>query len=115
PSLKALPPLVRGLSIGLKPLAAAPIRGTGGLHIKKWLWAELSAVTIPQNIEASILAIKSAASGLHLSGATDPLPIVRVEKATPPMGPLADQITAFEATRAAKAARMTELMTKAAE
>ena len=74
--------LVRGLSIGWKPLEAKALP-KGGLHVSKWLWAETSAVTIPQNAEATILAVKSAdlaAPGPHPSRDRDPLPIVRVEK-----------------------------------
>ena len=112
-SMSSTPPLVRGLSIGFKPLEAKPIPKSTGFHIKRWLWAELSAVTIPQNIEASIFAIK-AASGRDLSGVPD-LPVVRVLKDTPRMGQtIPEQITAFENTRAAKSARMHALMTDAA-
>jgi HK97 family phage major capsid protein len=115
-SIKSIPPLVRGLSIGFKPLEVKPIPGTFGLHIKKWLWAELSAVTIPQNGDASILAIKAAALGQHPPGVTGTLPIVRATKDARPMGQtIPDQITAFEKTRTTKHDRMTALMTTAAE
>jgi len=50
--------LVRGLSIGFRPLEAEPIKGSRGIRYKSWEWFELSAVTIPANSEASILAIK---------------------------------------------------------
>jgi HK97 family phage prohead protease len=53
--------LVRGLSIGFRPLEdPQPIKGTYGLRYTKWDWLELSAVTIPANADASITAIKSA-------------------------------------------------------
>ena len=53
--------LVRGLSIGFKPLEPPePIKGTSGLRFKLWEWLELSAVTIPANQDASISRIKSA-------------------------------------------------------
>lgn len=57
--------LVRGLSIGFKPLETADIAGTWGQRMIRWLWLELSAVTIPANIEATITAVKSfdSASG----------------------------------------------------
>jgi HK97 family phage major capsid protein/HK97 family phage prohead protease len=109
--------LVRGLSIGWQPVDVQPIKGSYGLHVLKWLWAELSAVTIPANIEATILKVKEldqAASGRHLSGVTDPLPVVRADKGARAMT-ISEQITQFENTRAAKAARMTDLMTKASE
>ncbi|RJT32106.1 hypothetical protein D3227_27280 [Mesorhizobium waimense] len=52
--------LVRGLSIGFKGLDSEPIRGTYGVRYKKWLWLELSAVTLAANVEASILSVKRA-------------------------------------------------------
>lgn len=51
--------LVRGLSIGFKSLERAYLEETGGIHFLKWLWLELSAVTIAANADASITAIKS--------------------------------------------------------
>lgn len=56
--------LVRGLSIGFKGIDATPLRG-GGMHYKKWLWLELSAVVVPMNSEASIVAIKAADVGIR--------------------------------------------------
>lgn len=53
--------LVRGLSIGFQPLEAEPIKDSYGLRFTKWLWLELSAVTIPANGEATIQTIKSIA------------------------------------------------------
>jgi HK97 family phage prohead protease len=51
--------LVRGLSIGFAPVEYSYIEDTGGYRFIKWLWLELSAVTIPANAEASIAVIKS--------------------------------------------------------
>lgn len=51
--------LVRGLSIGFKPLETARIEESYGIRFIKWLWLELSAVTIPANGDCSIQAIKS--------------------------------------------------------
>ena len=102
--------LVRGLSIGWNPIEAARI-DTGGLHVLKWLWAELSAVTIPQNVEATILRVKEldqAASGRHLPGVAG-LPIVKAKgKMT-----VQEQITSFENSRAAKVAEMNAIMSAA--
>lgn len=56
--------LVRGLSVGLKPLEAARIEGTYGMRYTKWLWLELSAVTVPANADASITTIKSLDNAL---------------------------------------------------
>ncbi len=108
--------LVRGLSIGWSPIEAAPNK-SGGLHVLKWVWAELSAVTIPMNVEASILRIKHI--DLAASGLTSPsvmgTPVVHAVKAAPAMNTIQEQITSFENTRRVKADRMTALMTKAAE
>lgn len=51
--------LVRGLSIGFTPIEMSHIKETYSYHFLRWDWHELSAVTIPANMEASITAIKS--------------------------------------------------------
>lgn len=51
--------LVRGLSIGFAPIEYSYMEDTGGYRFIKWLWLELSCVTIPANSEASIAMIKS--------------------------------------------------------
>lgn len=111
------PPLVRGLSIGWNEKESIPLPG-GLRRVIKWLWGELSAVTIPMNAEASILSVKqfdSAATGHHAPGDTGSLPVVRAVKAAPAMNTIQEQISSFENTRAAKAARMTAIMTASAE
>lgn len=113
----AMPPLVRGLSIGWNELASEPIQGTKLQRFTKWYWGELSAVTVPMNQDATILAVKTAdlaASGLHSPGVAGTLPIVSAVKAARIMT-TAEQITNFENTRAAKAARMTAIMAASAE
>jgi HK97 family phage major capsid protein len=119
-SISADPPLIRGTSIGWQALAKAiPVTPTTRRY-PKTLVHELSLVTVPMNSEATILAIKSldhsylAASGLHSPGVTG-LPVVTALKDAPTMQTTTEQITVFSNTRAAKAARMTELMAKAAE
>lgn len=59
--------LVRGLSIGFSSKEHSFIEGTGGIHFIKWLWHELSAVTIPANSEASIQTIKSIDTELRVA------------------------------------------------
>jgi HK97 family phage major capsid protein len=113
----AQPPLVRGLSIGWNDLESQPVKGTQFRRFTKWFWGETSAVTIPSNVETTILSVKSydqAASGQNTPGVTGSSTVVRLQKAAPPMT-IPEQITQFENTRAAKAARMNELMTKASE
>ncbi len=51
--------LVRGLSIGFAPVEYSYMEDTGGYRFIKWLWLELSCVTIPANADASIAVIKS--------------------------------------------------------
>lgn len=51
--------LVRGLSIGFQSLEYSRIDGSYGLRYLRWLWLELSAVTIPANGEATITSIKA--------------------------------------------------------
>lgn len=51
--------LVRGFSIGFRPLEYAFIDGSYGIHFKEWDWYELSVVTIPANVDAKITTIKS--------------------------------------------------------
>lgn len=52
--------LVRGLSIGFKSLEHSRLDdGSGGVRFLKWLWLELSAVTIPANGECSIATVKT--------------------------------------------------------
>ena len=52
--------LVRGLSIGFMPIEKAEIEGSWGYRYLKWLWLELSTVTIAANMDATILAVKSS-------------------------------------------------------
>lgn len=57
--------LVRGLSIGFKPLEEARIGDTYSYRYLKWLWLELSPVTIPMNGDCSITSIKSIDSAIR--------------------------------------------------
>jgi HK97 family phage major capsid protein/HK97 family phage prohead protease len=71
--------LVRGASIGFKGTDVEPIDAKApwkGLRFKEWDWFELSAVTIPANIEASITNIRSfdltiRAASLNSAGAAN--------------------------------------------
>lgn len=125
--------LVRGLSIGFKPLESTDIDGTWGRRFVKWLWLELSGVTIAANGECSITNIKKidtaqlAASGRTSSDedrTTPPAPgkskstiPVKAQEGKKPMAKksIADQISAFTATREAKSADMDAIMDAAAE
>lgn len=69
--------LVQGLSIGFKPLEAARIGDTYAYRYLRWMWLELSAVTIPMNGDCSIQAIKSADQAIRRA-ASGALPVVRL-------------------------------------
>ena len=98
--------LVRGLSIGFRPLEYNWIEATGGMHALKWKWHELSAVTIPMNEEATITAIKSAAIGHKvISGVTEKQ--VRSKGRTKMS--LREQLAMLTEARATKVARLGEL------
>jgi hypothetical protein len=75
--------LVRGLSIGFKPLREARIGETYSYEYLSWLWLELSPVTIPANGDCSITSIKSIAEQERraATGANGLLPVVRLEAA----------------------------------
>ncbi len=122
--------LITGVSVRIraKPDDVKAIKG-GGLHWLKANIRELSLVTLGSNPDATIATIKSldvvlAAPGLvdeidahHSAGASAPSRAVKarsqdrsiMKKTT------AEQIKDFEATRAAKAARMAEIMDLSAE
>jgi len=96
--------LVRGLSIGFRPLEAVPLKA-GGAHIKRWMWAECSAVTIPMNVAATITNIKSAALG----------PTLPDDPGAPTRRPMtySEQIASKDTTRQTALASMADLMAKA--
>jgi uncharacterized protein len=50
--------LVQGLSVGFRTLESEPM--ARGYRVKRWEWMELSACTLPCNVEATITSVKSA-------------------------------------------------------
>jgi HK97 family phage prohead protease len=56
--------LVKGLSIGFRPIEYSYIEATGGYRFSVWDWLELSAVTVAANQDASISTIKRCDLGL---------------------------------------------------
>lgn len=135
--------IVSGLSIGFKPrdverIKAADDKSSTGLRFKTWEWLELSCVTVPANAGASISIVKSIDRELLTASGQSQLPVVRLvdpppgvsgtqakpasagfllpERKTPiTMKTTAEQITAFESKRTASAARMADIMQKAAD
>jgi len=122
-SLKA--GLVRGVSIGFRSLELSFMKD-GGIHFLETEVLELSLVTIPANAEATIDEIKAFDTGQKTivkvidggaksqSGGAIQLPKPKARSMTKGMT-IAEQVSAFEATRAANVARMEDLMNKAAD
>ncbi len=118
--------LIPAVSIGFRALEdGIELLKTGGVRFLKTEVLELSLVTIPANSSALIQSIKTLDTGLAASG-TEPaiVPPVAgvsasvvsgVHKGTGTMKTIAEQISSFEASRQAKSARMTEIMTKAGD
>jgi HK97 family phage major capsid protein len=114
-SITATPPLINGVSIGYRSLDTPTRRKGGeGYRFGKTEICELSLVTVPANADATILTIK--ALDLAATGRS-PVPASRGVSVQVPTvkQTTAEQITAFENTRAAKDARRVELMTKAGD
>lgn len=116
--------LVRGLSIGFRPIKYAFL-DDGGVEFAEWDWYELSAVTIPANSEASITSVKSfaqAASGNSVVRLDKPTAGVSAKpksiNPTPKEGTnmnIAEQRKAFQAKRQELSDAISQLMTKATE
>jgi len=118
--------LVRGVSIGFRALQFDFLE-KGGIHFQQTEVIELSLVTIPANMEATITSIRAMdtvavasdqrlGSGGRIISPASRKPISSIpakEKAMPRT--IAEQISAFEAKRAAIAARGLEIMNKANE
>jgi HK97 family phage major capsid protein/HK97 family phage prohead protease len=109
--------LIRGVSIGFRVIddAIEPLK-SGGLRFLKTEILELSLVTVPAHQAATVAIVKAidqAATG-HV---TPPASGQHTRKVAGPMNPkqIKETIKAYENTRAAKSARMTELMTVACD
>lgn len=71
--------LVRGLSIGFRPIESARIEETFSRRFTKWEWLELSAVTVPANADCNIMAVKAA----YRRTASGARPVIRLEPTLP--------------------------------
>lgn len=114
--------LVRGLSIGWMPIKEVYDKARGGFDYPEWSWYELSAVTIPMNASATIQSVKSfdtgAAPGADTTksaGVSASTRTVKLRPERPMKKSYADQIAGFEATRAAKTAKMDAILEKSAD
>lgn len=114
--------LVRGLSIGFIPIEWSDIKNSWSLRFTKWEWIELSAVTIPANSDATISLIRSCDVGASPSlprqsrgapGKTSNSSAAAGTTSSRSQGTtmkLQDSIKALEAERAAKQARMEDIL-----
>ena len=107
--------LIRAVSVGSRPLdGGITIMPNGGRRFTRFEICELSLVTVPANLDATILTIKSldapylAAPGPDLSRARE-LPRTPARRNAPPMT-ANEQVTQFENSRAAKVAAMSAIM-----
>lgn len=123
--------LVKGLSIGFSSIESADIDGSWGRRFTKWLWLELSAVTIAANGDASIQTIKAIDQQTRAALGHTGTGVVRLG---PPPGasgktsktiqlpkPLEgnnmnvqEELKRWRAARAEKAARMEQILEKSA-
>ena len=121
--------LISAVSIGFRALEWSVNEQTGGLNFLKTELVELSLVSVPSNRDATITGIKSfdaevrkAALGKKTGQAKKLKPSGvsgKTVKLTPREGKnpmkIAEQIKNFQNERAAKAAKMEEIMEKSAE
>jgi HK97 family phage major capsid protein len=129
------------VSIGFRPLEdGVELLKTGGLQFNRWEWLELSLVSVPAQSDAVIFQAKglndAALAALKQHDTSAPAATgtaARPVKANPPgaSGPpatpvpkkgarimaktIAEQLSAFENTRASKAVRLKSIMDDAAE
>lgn len=106
--------LVRGVSIGFKPIEWTRIENTGGYRYVKWQWLELSAVTIPANTDATITTIRAVAlSSITAAGTRPSAPVAGIRAApVAGRGSRTDEMKTLQQLleeRATKTARCTEL------
>lgn len=118
--------LLAGVSIGFRAIEESYNKETGGFRFLKSEVLELSLVAIPAQPDARIETIKSLDIGVPAAtgtgrrvissqpGASGSV-VSSARKGATTMKTIAEQITAFEAKRAASDARMSEIMTKSAD
>jgi HK97 family phage major capsid protein/HK97 family phage prohead protease len=112
--------LVRGVSIGFRPMETEHL-DDGGIRFLKSEVFELSLVTVPANAEATIQTIKSFDQAALGQKETKTIPASREILKPKTKGKVkmsqttAEKISAFEATRVAKSARMEAIMEEAGD
>jgi HK97 family phage major capsid protein/HK97 family phage prohead protease len=117
--------LIRGVSIGFRVLDdGLEVLKTGGYRFTKTEILELSLVAIPANHEATITSIKSLDSAARAASGQSPesphrtfspgvsggTPVRLAQKGATPMKNIAERKQAFAAEKAAKVAKMNEIV-----
>ena len=116
--------LVRGLSIGFKPMEYEPLIGKDsfGLRFTKWAWHELSLLSRsrPTRTHRSARPCRSAdqaalghTTPTNRPGASGKGSITLKLKERTMSKTIAEQVEGLQAARAAKEARMEQIMSKA--
>jgi len=123
--------LVKGLSIGFRPIEYAYI-DDGGIRFSSWEWYELSVVTVPANAEGTISTVKNIDLELRAASGPSSIPpepthrVVHLKKPAGVSAPIqksvkpkektmnvGEQIKSFEMKRASLDAERAEVMEKA--
>ena len=125
--------LIKGVSIGFRAAENGfELMKNGGLKFTDFEILELSLVAIPANASATIQTLKSydaqhssttqaipaqpaATTTQAIPAQPAATPVVKTRQGRTTVKTVAEQIKDFEATRAAKAARMSEIMQKSAD
>lgn len=114
--------LLRGASVGISATRDdVKVNKHGGLDWEKYTIDEMSMVTLPQNVEATITQVKSAfglgdnaASGVSQSHVHKPgvsgAVVTLAQKGAAPMKPIAEQKAAYAAEKTAKVAALNAIM-----
>jgi len=116
--------LVRGLSIGFRPIKYAFL-DNGGIEYEEWDWMELSAVVIPANAGSGITAIKSfdaevrASMGAKGESVKEPSEVtenkkktVKISKTKEKEMSIGEKLKGFKDERSKKAKKLEEMMEK---
>lgn len=116
--------LIRGVSVGFSSVEVEKRKGVVA-HFKKWLWRELSLVTIPSNSDATIENIRSAdekfleASSCKKSRKTVNFACVRATNFNLINGEsnmnLKEQLAAAQAKLASENAKLSDILDRAAK
>jgi HK97 family phage major capsid protein/HK97 family phage prohead protease len=117
--------LVPGLSVGFETIEREFDKAFEGDRITKWRWLELSTVTIPANVGATISAVRSADEAILAAlGTKDAAPVVRLNINLPgasghskehAMKTITEHIAALKQKRTVNDDKLDKIMNKVAE